>query len=190
MGNSLEIDFPQSYPSLESRARKEIAQSSTFVGSNPSPASMNSQTFTFKTKRCRIAPMGAIKFRANSYNPEELNGKVAVVTGAAAGIGKATLMVLAQSGAAVIGLDQDTNGLTQVLGWSKSKSLKVETFQCDVSNQQKLRDAFKFADSTFGACDILVAAAGIGLYKDFLGISEEEIDRVLDVNIKGVLFSM
>lgn len=134
--------------------------------------------------------MGAIKFRANSYNPEELNGKVAVVTGAAAGIGKATLMVLAQSGAAVIGLDQDTNGLTQVLGWSKSKSLKVETFQCDVSNQQKLRDAFKFADSTFGACDILVAAAGIGLYKDFLGISEEEIDRVLDVNIKGVLFSM
>lgn len=114
-----------------------------------------------------------------------LKNKVAVITGAARGIGFACASRFAREGAQVVlsDVDEDT-------GEASAKSLKEEGFDvsfiaCDVGERLDVRNLVAEAVSTYGAIDVLVNNAGIIIGGEFLEISEDDFDRVLQVNLKG-----
>lgn len=119
--------------------------------------------------------------------PLELEGEVALVTGAGAGIGRAIAVNLVAQGATVLALDINADALAQTQAMAAETGNTITTFVCDVSNLHDVQNAFVFADRNLGPCTIMVAAAGIGMYVDYLEMQEAEMNRVIAVNLKGPL---
>jgi len=119
----------------------------------------------------------------------KLYGKVALVTGAAQGIGLACARALASDGAAVVLTD-----VSEEAGRAGARDLAATGARCaftacDVSRKKAVDAAVAFAVSEFGALDILVANAGIVHAAEFLDLAEADFDRVLGVNLKGVFLA-
>ena len=111
-----------------------------------------------------------------------LNGRVALVTGAARGIGLATAVALAQRGANVTLVDIDGKALHKAGRELGEQALPVEA---DVSHVADVRLAVETAVGRYDALDILVNNAGICPLTPFAEIVEEEWDRVMAINLKG-----
>lgn len=115
-----------------------------------------------------------------------LNGKVAVVTGASRGIGKAIARKLAEQGAAVI---INYNGSAGKAEEVKQEIISAggiaETIQCNVADYDACEAFFKEIIAKFGRIDILVNNAGITKDGLLMRMSEEEFSGVIDVNLKG-----
>lgn len=123
---------------------------------------------------------------ANIIEYISLDGKVAMITGAAAGIGLGTAKVLAQSGAAIALLDIDEAG-----GMDAAKEIErlggvAKYYQCDVTSNAACSRTTEDVANDFGRIDILVNNAGIAVRKNILDLSEDDWDRSNDVNLKGV----
>jgi 3-oxoacyl-[acyl-carrier protein] reductase len=116
---------------------------------------------------------------------DELAGRVAFVTGAARGIGLTIATALAQRGAGVAMADIDLAVLETAAQSLGDQALAVKA---DVSRQDDVRCAIEKTVEHFGGLDILVNNAGICPLRDFLDVTEEEWDRVLDINLKGAFF--
>lgn len=113
-------------------------------------------------------------------------GKIAVVTGAAAGIGQAIAQRLAQDGATVVVVDiQDTDETMALIAEADSPALSV---QCDISSGDAVADLAKEVISNFGQCDILVNNAGIYPVKPFEETTYADWGRVLSVNLDALFF--
>jgi 3-oxoacyl-[acyl-carrier protein] reductase len=119
-----------------------------------------------------------------------LQGKVALVTGASRGIGRAIALRLARDGAAVVvnyaGSQQQAQEVVAEIEKAGGHALAV---RADVS---KVADVVRLFDATFqrfGRLDILVNNAGIILYKPLVDVTEEEYDRLFAVNVKGTFFA-
>ena len=121
--------------------------------------------------------------------PLTLSGKVALVTGAGQGIGRATVFALAQAGADVALLDVDAasaNAVAQELTTSTGRrSLAIPA---DVTLLSQVQDAMKQVQVHFGRLDLLVNNAGIWECGYLTEVPEADWDRVFAVNLKGVLF--
>jgi NAD(P)-dependent dehydrogenase (short-subunit alcohol dehydrogenase family) len=112
--------------------------------------------------------------------------KVAVVTGASSGIGRALAIGLAKEGCDLAIADLDPEGLRETAGMIRSLGMDVMTFPLDVSDREGMR---QFADQVithFGKADILVNNAGIALVALVEELNHEAFNRVLDVNFWGV----
>lgn len=116
-----------------------------------------------------------------------LKGKIAVITGAGRGIGRAIALRLAEEGAHVVAADidqasaEDTANQIESLG-AESLALKV-----DVCSGDQVKAMVAAAVNRFGRIDILVNNAGITIAKPVVEFEEAEWDRMIDVNLKGVL---
>jgi 3-oxoacyl-[acyl-carrier protein] reductase len=117
--------------------------------------------------------------------PFRLDGRVAVVTGAASGIGRATAIALSWAGASVVVADLDEAGLADTESQIESASLVVPT---DVSREGDVDALVERAISHFGRFDVMANVAGIIVNNRIVDTTEEELDRVLSVNLKGVFF--
>lgn len=115
--------------------------------------------------------------------------KVAIVTGGALGIGRATSLLLAKEGAKVAVTDiQDQEG-QQVVDEIKSLGKVAQFWHLDVTSGENVRNAFADICKTFGRIDVLVNNAGIvERVRTTHEITEEEWDKVIAVNLKGVFF--
>jgi len=109
-----------------------------------------------------------------------LQGKVAFVTGASRGVGAAVARALAAAGAQV-GLASRTKDDLGIDG--------AVACACDVREMAQVQAAVDATVDAFGRLDIVVANAGIGSYGDFLDIPLEEVDAMIDVNLKGTLYT-
>lgn len=112
-------------------------------------------------------------------------GKVALVTGAARGIGKAVALTLARQGAKVVVTDVDLGGAQQVAQEIEELGRNAQAIQADVSQREAVQQLVSEAISLFGRIDILVNNAGIIRRGTFLDHQPEEWDKVLGVNLGG-----
>ncbi len=115
-----------------------------------------------------------------------MEGKVALVTGGSRGIGKAIALELAKGGATVVinynGSRDKAMDLKQEI---EGRGGRAEIYQCNVSDFAKCEELVHGIVKQFGSLDILVNNAGITKDGLLMKMSEEDFDRVVDVNLKG-----
>jgi NAD(P)-dependent dehydrogenase (short-subunit alcohol dehydrogenase family) len=115
----------------------------------------------------------------------EFAGKVAVVTGAANGIGAACARLFATSGAAVALWDIDAAAAQSLASELASAGARARGFACNVARSGEVATAVADTVAAFGRIDVLVNNAGIFRAAEFLDIAEADWDAVIDVNLKG-----
>jgi len=116
-----------------------------------------------------------------------LKDKVAIVTGAARGIGRATAERLIEEGAKILICDIDEAQLTRTAAELGGEE-RVLAQLVDVVNKGHVEQLVEKAVQHFGRLDIMVNNAGIAPVVDFLDVTEEMLSRVLDVNLKGAFY--
>ncbi len=114
-----------------------------------------------------------------------LKGRVAIVTGAARGIGRGIALALAREGAAVAALDLQLSLLDDLVGHVRRQGGQVLPLAVDVTRKVQIEQAVAWVVAEWGRVDILVNNAGIYEVLPIEAISEEQWDRVLAVNLKG-----
>ncbi len=115
-----------------------------------------------------------------------LEGKVAVITGGSSGIGRGTAQLLAFAGAGIAILDIDEAGGMETVREIEAGSGAARYYRCDVTSDEDCRKAVDAVAADFGRIDILFNNAGVAIRKNIVDISEEEWDRAIDINLKGV----
>jgi len=116
--------------------------------------------------------------------------RVAYVTGAASGVGRATAQHLAAEGARVLTVDLNEAGLNETVESIRKEGGTAEAAICNVADSNSVRDSVARAVSAFGRLDILVNAAGAGRTLRFEELDEAEWHRVIDVNLTGAFLTM
>jgi len=115
-----------------------------------------------------------------------LEGKVAMITGAASGIGLATAKRLAEMGASIALVDINEPKGKEVAEEIKSLGRKAKFFRCDVTSNSDCKKTTEEVYQEFGKIDILFNNAGVTKRKNVVELSEEEWDLVLNVNLKAI----
>ncbi len=119
----------------------------------------------------------------------KFQGKVAMITGASVGIGRAVALGLSEQGADLVLLDINTEKLLQVEEEVKKHGHKVLAYACDVSDEKKVNEIVSDATERLGRIDILVNNAA--LWRDRSSFSESSSDlwkKYIDVNVMGVYY--
>lgn len=109
----------------------------------------------------------------------EFKNKVAVITGGGTGIGRATAVKLAREGCriALVGLMR-----------GDLKKTSVTFYSCDVTSEKQVREVFTRIGKKYGQINFLVNNAGVNTQKNFESITEDEVEREINVKTKGIIF--
>lgn len=118
-----------------------------------------------------------------------LEGKVAIITGAGRGIGRAVALRLARDGADVSVADIDAASAESTAQEIRVMGRRALAAGMDVTKREENKDLAARVVAELGRVDILVANAGVVQVKDWLELDDADIDRLFAVNIKGVIFS-
>ncbi len=120
----------------------------------------------------------------------DLKNKVAVVTGGGSGIGKAITEVFAEQGAQVCILELTAKSAKETAQSLTNQRLLAKGYACDVTRQAEVVSTIQSIVKKFGRIDILVNCAGIAHIGKLETTSEEDFDKIFQVNVKGVYNSM
>lgn len=130
-----------------------------------------------------------MKNSEQEYPNFNLDGKVAIVTGAARGLGRACALALAHEGADIaLGL-RDVATATDLEQEIKTMGRKVIRLQMDVSDLQQINDAVARVVETFGKIDILVNNVGVASGNPAENVTEADFDHTVNLNLKGTFFT-
>jgi NAD(P)-dependent dehydrogenase (short-subunit alcohol dehydrogenase family) len=116
----------------------------------------------------------------------DLEGKVAIVTGAASGIGRATAILFAKEGAKVVIADINDSGGKETEKIIKKEGGQALFVHADVSKELDVKNMVKSAKESYGKVDILVNNAGIVLVKPIIETTEQDFEKVVNTNYKSV----
>ncbi|MER7403184.1 SDR family oxidoreductase [Streptomyces sp. NPDC000070] len=125
---------------------------------------------------------------ASGRHAERFGGQLVLVTGAGSGIGRATALAFAESGARVVAVDRNAEAAARTAESSRltgAPAAWAETV--DVSDEQAMEKLAEKVTTEYGVVDILVNNAGIGLSGSFFDTTPEDWKKVLDVNLWGVI---
>jgi len=120
----------------------------------------------------------------------KLNGKVAIVTGAASGIGRASAIAFAREGARVLVADRSQSGAEETARCISADGFETEAIEVDVSSEADVQRMVNKAVARWGRIDVLFNNAGVLLVKSVEQMTEAEWDHVLAVNVKGAFFAV
>jgi NAD(P)-dependent dehydrogenase (short-subunit alcohol dehydrogenase family) len=121
----------------------------------------------------------------------QLNQKVAVITGAGSGIGRAAALVLAQAGAKIATIDRTPDESEKTIAEIRQRGGEGLVTIADVSQPDQVERAFQTIGEKFGQVDVVFANAGInGVWAAIDELSAEEWDRTLDINLKGTFLTV
>ncbi|WP_096190906.1 3-ketoacyl-ACP reductase [Neobacillus soli] len=116
---------------------------------------------------------------------QSLKGKVAFVTGAGRGIGKAVVIALANEGVNIGLLARTETALREVVSEVEGLGVKAAYVAVDISSQEEVEQAVKKLTDELGTADILINNAGIGKFGTLLEMDPKEWKRIIDVNLMG-----
>ncbi len=119
-----------------------------------------------------------------------IEGKVVAITGAGSGIGEATALLLAERGAKVVLGARCTERLEALAARIEAAGGEAAWTRTDVTVREDLTGLVELARSRFGRLDVLVGNAGIGLISPLDEVRVEDWERMIDVNLKGVLYGI
>jgi NADP-dependent 3-hydroxy acid dehydrogenase YdfG len=119
-----------------------------------------------------------------------IQNKVVVITGASSGIGETTAQILAQQGARVILGARRTERLAKLVDKIRADGGNADYKAVDVSKREEMDALIQFAKATFGRVDVIVNNAGLMPLSPIEALKIDEWDRMVDVNIKGVLYGI
>lgn len=115
-----------------------------------------------------------------------LKGKIAVITGAARGIGKATALKFGEEGAMVAVCDISMESMGEVIKELKEINVDAMAFEVDVTDREAVEKMMKDIKAEKGSLDVVVNNAGITADSRLVKMEEADFDKVIDVNLKGV----
>jgi NAD(P)-dependent dehydrogenase (short-subunit alcohol dehydrogenase family) len=115
----------------------------------------------------------------------KLQDRVAIVTGAAKGIGWGIAKIFIEEGAKVVVVDWDEENGEKVTKEFAKDGGDVIFVKCDVSTEDQVKAVVEKSMQAYGKIDILVNNAGVGVYKSFTDATMADWDRALNVNLKG-----
>ena len=116
----------------------------------------------------------------------DLEGKVAIVTGASRGLGQAMAIALAQAGANVVGVGQ--SNMTSTKEEVERAGKKFLEIKADLTSTEKVNEIVEKTIENFGRIDILVNNAGTIRREDAIDYTQEDWDAILNLNLKTVFF--
>jgi len=116
----------------------------------------------------------------------KLKGKVAIITGAAQGIGFATARKFLDEGAVVAVADMNDEAVSDAVAHLRSNAEEVDGLTVDVTKRAQIEAMVKRVKERYGRVDVLVNNAGITLDARLQKMTDDQFDRVIDVNLKGV----
>ncbi|GAB6853156.1 acetoin reductase [Asaia astilbis] len=119
-----------------------------------------------------------------------VNGKVVLVTGAAQGIGRGIALRLAKDGADIALVDLKTDKIEAVKSEIEALGRKACIFAADVSQRDAVYAAIDHAEAELGGFDVMINNAGIAQVNAIADVLAEEVDRILRINIQGVLWGI
>jgi NAD(P)-dependent dehydrogenase (short-subunit alcohol dehydrogenase family) len=126
-----------------------------------------------------------------SIDQGEFVGKVAFITGAGSGIGRATAIAFADRGAHVIAADRNADDNQATVDRITSQNGSATAVTCDVTKSEDIQAALQHGIDTFGRLDIAFNNAGVELRPTpAADISEDDWNRVIDINLRGVFLCM
>jgi len=117
-----------------------------------------------------------------------LKGKVAVVTGGGSGIGKASSILFAKEGAKVVVSDIADKSGEDVVKTIERDDGRAVYVHCDVTKEDQAKNLIEKRVESYGQLDVLYNNAGMGMVKLLPDMTEQEWDRIFDVNVKGGFF--
>jgi len=115
------------------------------------------------------------------------DGKSAIITGGAGGIGSATCRRFAAEGARVAVFDRDEAGAQKVAMEIEAAGGKAQAFTCDITDRQSVDAAVAASESALGPVAVLVNNAGFDIFKPFLKTEPSEWERLIAINLRGPL---
>jgi len=116
------------------------------------------------------------------------DGKVALITGAASGIGRTTSLLLAQRGASVIGFDIDSSALADAVGEVQANGGVMTAVVGDVSSRDDCHSAVAETVDEYGRLDLLANIAGVASSQHLTDLGKDDWDRLVGVNLTGVIW--
>ncbi len=119
-----------------------------------------------------------------------IEGKVVVITGASSGLGEATARMLSAKGATVVLGARRTDRLQALVDELKGRGAKALAQQTDVTRHEQVKSLVDAAVETFGRVDVMLNNAGLMPHSPLERLKIEDWDRMVDVNIKGVLYGI
>jgi NAD(P)-dependent dehydrogenase (short-subunit alcohol dehydrogenase family) len=117
---------------------------------------------------------------------KKLEGKVALITGASKGLGRAMAVALAQAGARLVLVSRDQKQLAITADEVNAAGSQSERFSADVTDERQVKDLEKAVVERFGKVQILINNAGINIRKPITEFTSAEWHQVLDTNLTGV----
>jgi NAD(P)-dependent dehydrogenase (short-subunit alcohol dehydrogenase family) len=114
-----------------------------------------------------------------------VNGRTAIVTGAASGIGKSTVLMFAAAGARVVAVDMDAKGAEATVEEAKGNGGDAIALHADVTGKASVEAMVGKAHGHYGRIDFLVNSAGVTKRFPAVDFPEDEWDRIIDINLKG-----
>lgn len=117
---------------------------------------------------------------------ESIENQIAVVTGAGRGIGRAIAIELGNLGAQVV---LAARGRTELEDTARSIGAKASVMPADVRNKTELQQLFEQVASVLGPVDILVNAAGLGIFGSVADFKDEDFETVIETNLRGIFFT-
>ena len=116
------------------------------------------------------------------------DSKVAVVTGAAKGIGRATAEALAGRGWNLVLLDIDDKGLRDVETTCSAAGAAVRAVACRVENDHEVEEVFRRVVAPLERCDLVVNCAGVGRYAEFMELTAQDWRDMMNINVLGTVY--